>query len=155
MKKKQSGAKMMMILTAILLGIIAIFVVINHKSSETSNQANEGTSGGKTPSIEGQPILGEKDAPVTVVEFGDFKCPSCNVWGETVFPKLVDDYVKGGKVKFAYVNVLFHGQESTLASLAAESVWKHSPDAYWDFHKAIYKEQPEQVKHDEAEMKCE
>ncbi len=137
MKSKNSGMKMAVILTIIILGVLAALVVIN---SETKNTGSEV----KVPSIEGQPILGEANAPVTVVEFGDFKCPSCKAWGETIFPRLVSEYVDTGKVKFSYINVLFHGEESKLGSIAAESVLKNSPDAYWDFHKGLFKEQPSQ-----------
>eukprot|EP00130_Batrachochytrium_dendrobatidis_P008522 XP_006683397.1 hypothetical protein BATDEDRAFT_28910 [Batrachochytrium dendrobatidis JAM81] len=87
-------------------------------------------------------FIGDPDAPVTVVEFGDFKCPSCKAWGENIYPQLVSDYVDTGKVKFSFINVLFHGEESELASLAAESVYKQNPDSYWEFHKALFKEQP-------------
>jgi len=79
---------------------------------------------------------------VTVVEFGDFKCPSCKSWGETILPQLKKDYVDTGKVNFSYVNVLFHGEESTLGSLAAESVFKQNHDVYWGFHQALFEEQP-------------
>lgn len=137
MKSKKSGMKMAVILTIIILGALAALVVIN---SETKNTGSEV----KVPSIEGQPILGEANAPVTVVEFGDFKCPSCKAWGETIFPRLVSEYVDTGKVKFSYINVLFHGEESQLGSMAAESVLKNSPEAYWDFHKGLFKEQPSQ-----------
>jgi protein-disulfide isomerase len=140
MKGKNSGSKVAVILTIIILGIMTALVVINNMNSETNNETNIG----KLPPTEGQPILGESDAPVTVVEFGDFKCPACKAWGETVFPELVDDYVDNGKVKFSYINVLFHGEESELGSLAAETVLKNSPDAYWDFHKELFKEQPGQ-----------
>lgn len=92
--------------------------------------------------LKGQPTLGEQNAPVTVVEFGDFKCPACKAWGETIFPRLVSDYVDTGEVKFSFINVLFHGEESRLGSLAAESVYKQNPDTYWDFHKALFAEQP-------------
>ena len=135
MKSKNSGMKIAVILTIIILGALTALVVIN---SETKNTGSEV----KIPSIEGQPILGEADAPVTVVEFGDFKCPSCKAWGETIFPRLLSEYVDTGKVKFSYINVLFHGEESKLGSIAAESVLKNSPDAYWDFHKGLFKEQP-------------
>ncbi|MDF9759659.1 protein-disulfide isomerase [Peribacillus simplex] len=135
MKSKNSGMKIAVILTIIILGALTTLVVIN---SETKNTGSEV----KIPSIEGQPILGEANAPVTVVEFGDFKCPSCKEWGETIFPRLVSEYVDTGKVKFSYINVLFHGEESQLGSIAAESVLKNSPEAYWDFHKGLFKEQP-------------
>jgi protein-disulfide isomerase len=146
MQKKNSGLKMAVILTTIILGIIVALVIINNQSEKTTTEV----STGKVPPIEGQPILGKEDAPVTIVEFGDFKCPACNVWGEKVYPDLVKDYVDTGKVKFSYINTLFHGKESELAALAAESVWKNSPDAYWEFHKALFKEQPSNQQHDSA-----
>lgn len=135
MKSKNSGMKIAVILTIIILGGLTALVVIN---SESKNEENEV----KLLPTEGQPILGKANAPVTVVEFGDFKCPSCKAWGETIFPRLVSEYVDTGKVKFSYINVLFHGEESKLGSIAAESVLKNSPDAYWDFHKGLFKEQP-------------
>ncbi|MCM3169534.1 MULTISPECIES: DsbA family protein [Peribacillus] len=140
MKSKNSSFKIAVILTTVILAIIAALVVINNLKSETTNESIPG----KKPSIEGQPTLGKADAPVSVVEFGDFKCPSCKAWGETVFPKLVEDYVDTGKVKFSYINALFHGEESKLGAVAAESVFKNSPDSYWEFHKALFKEQPSQ-----------
>ncbi|WP_407647258.1 DsbA family protein [Gracilibacillus oryzae] len=138
MKSKNSPFKFVVIITLVVVALIVALVVINNNNSES----NVGKTFDKQPSIEGQPTLGDPDAPVTVVEFGDFKCPSCKAWGENVFPQLVSDYVNTGKVKFSFINVLFHGEESKLASLAAESVYKQNPDAYWEFHKALFKAQP-------------
>ncbi|MGE6721161.1 thioredoxin domain-containing protein [Peribacillus frigoritolerans] len=140
MKSKNSSFKIAVILTTVILAIIAALVVINNLKSETTNESTTG----KKPPIEGQPTIGKADATISVVEFGDFKCPSCKAWGETVFPKLVEDYVDTGKVKFSYINTLFHGEESQLGAVAAESVFKNSPDSYWDFHKGLFKEQPSQ-----------
>lgn len=137
MKSKNSGMKMAVILTIIILGALTALVVINSESKNVESEV-------KLLPTEGQPILGAANAPVTVVEFGDFKCPSCKAWGETIFPRLVSEYVDTGKVKFSYINVLFHGEESKLGSIAAESVLKNFPDAYWDFHKGLFKEQPSQ-----------
>ena len=134
---KNSTMKISVIITTVIIALgIALVVLNNNKDSEA------GESFAEQPPIEGQPVLGEDNAPVTVVEFGDFKCPSCKAWGETIFPQLVNDYVDTGEVKFSYINTLFHGQESTLASMAAESVLKQSPDAYWEFHEALFNEQP-------------
>ncbi|WP_243463044.1 thioredoxin domain-containing protein [Mesobacillus boroniphilus] len=44
--------------------------------------------------------------------------PACKAWSQNFYPQLVKDYVETGKVKFAYINVLFHGEESKLGSLA-------------------------------------
>ncbi|GLO68352.1 disulfide bond formation protein D [Oceanobacillus kimchii] len=138
MKRKNSPMKFIVIITLVVVALIVALVVINNNNSESS----EGTTLDKQPPIDGQPTLGDSNAPVTVVEFGDFKCPSCKAWGENIYPQLVNDYVDTGKVKFSFINVLFHGEESKLASLAAESVYKQNPEAYWEFHKTLFKAQP-------------
>ncbi|MFD1849684.1 DsbA family protein [Oceanobacillus bengalensis] len=145
MKNNNSPFKFVVIITLVIVALIVALVVINNNNSES----NEETTFDKQPTIDGQPTLGDLDAPVTVVEFGDFKCPSCKAWGENIYPQLVSDYVDTGKVKFSFINVLFHGEESKLASLAAESVYKQNPEAYWEFHKALFKEQPS-VNHDSS-----
>ncbi|AQU79525.1 DsbA family protein [Planococcus faecalis] len=141
-KNNKSGMKLLVLLTTLaVIILVAIVIFTNQQETPAVETAEINTSG--------QPTLGEEEAPVTVVEFGDFKCPSCKVWGETVYSQLVEDYIDKGDVKFSYINVLFHGEESTLASLAAESVYQQSPEAYWDFHKALFAAQPE-VNHDAA-----
>ncbi|MCM3164355.1 MULTISPECIES: DsbA family protein [Bacillaceae] len=136
--RTNSPFKFAVILTLVIFTLLSSLVVFNNMKSDTNNNV----SFDKQPSIEGQPTLGKSDAPVTVVEFGDFKCPACKEWGETIFPQLVKEYVDTGKVKFSFINTLFHGEESNLGSLAAESVFDQNPDAYWDFHKGLFIEQP-------------
>lgn len=134
-KNNTSGMKWAVLATVLVLGIIAVIVVVmNQQEAPVVETAQT--------DIAGQPTLGESDAPVTVVEFGDFKCPSCKAWGEMIYPQLVEDFVNTGEVEFAYINVFFHGNESILGALAAESVLEHSPEAYWDFHKALFAAQP-------------
>lgn len=140
-KKKQSGMKFAVLLTLLAVVILAAIVVLTNQQSASPVETGE-------VDITGQPTLGESDAPVTVVEFGDFKCPSCKAWGEMVYPQLVADYVETGDVKFSYINVLFHGNESMIGSLAAEAVYEQSPNDYWDFHKALFAEQPAVENHD-------
>lgn len=141
MKKKQtSPSKLLVILTSIILAVIVAFVVINNKEKETVAQDKVMKN---VPSIGNQPTLGDANAKVSIVEFGDYKCPACKAWGEQIFPQLQKDYIDSGKVKFSYVNVLFHGEESKLAALAAESVFKQNSQAYWEFHKQVFNAQPE------------
>lgn len=135
-KKNNSSFKLIMILTLVIVGIFAAIIILTQATKEDAQSFED------IPDISGQPVLGEETAPVTIVEFGDFKCPACKAWGENVYPQLVNDYVDSGKVKFVYINVLFHGQESALGAAAAEAVWKQNPDAYWDFHKQLFDEQP-------------
>jgi hypothetical protein len=47
-------------------------------------------------------VLGNPDAPVTVVEFADLQCPYCRMWALDTFPTVVREYVRPGKVKLVF-----------------------------------------------------
>ncbi|WP_214700569.1 MULTISPECIES: DsbA family protein [unclassified Exiguobacterium] len=140
MKKNQ----WLVVMTIVAVALIAIvFVLLNQDESATVDR-------GDHVSIEGQPTLGDPEAKVSIVEFGDYKCPSCKQWGDTIYPQLKADYLDKEDVSFSYINVLFHGQESILASLASESVYEQDPESFWKFHKALYDAQPASQQHDNA-----
>jgi protein-disulfide isomerase len=46
------------------------------------------------------PMLGSKDAPVTIVEFTDYQCPFCQRFHSTVFGDLKKNYIDTGKARF-------------------------------------------------------
>jgi len=46
------------------------------------------------------PLLGSKEAAVTIVEFTDFQCPYCNQFFLQTFPELKKNYIDSGKVRF-------------------------------------------------------
>lgn len=144
---KQNQLLVVLTLVAVLL-VIGVVVLLNRTAEPTATDTP--ATQAEHVSTSGQPTIGTADAPVSVVEFGDYKCPSCKQWGETIYPKLKADYIETEKISFSYINVLFHGQESVLASLASESVFKQDPDSFWEFHKALYDEQPSSQMHDEV-----
>lgn len=54
-------------------------------------------------SIERHPkkkAMGDPDAPVKVVEYMDTECPYCQQYAFKIFPKLVENYVKNGKIYY-------------------------------------------------------
>lgn len=93
---------------------------------------------------QGHPILGNPKAPVTLIEFGDFKCPVCRRFEETVFPLLKKDYIDTGKVKMTFLNMQFIGPDSVTAGIAGESVYHQNPQAFWQFYDAIYRNQQDE-----------
>lgn len=50
--------------------------------------------------LEGAPMLGAKDAPITMVEFTDFQCPFCRQFHIQTFGELKKNYIDTGKVRF-------------------------------------------------------
>ncbi|ETB71559.1 thioredoxin domain-containing protein [Bacillus paralicheniformis] len=138
-KKQQSPMKFAVIMTVVVVFLIGALVVLNNQTQNASQTFDD------KPSTEGQPLLGNKDATVTITEFGDYKCPSCKQWTETVFPDLKKDYIDKDQVNFSYINFVNeqHGRGSELSALASEQVWKEDPASFWKFHEALYKAQPD------------
>lgn len=86
------------------------------------------------------PVLGNKDAKVTVVEFADFRCPFCEQFFTNVEPSIKKDYIDTGKVKFYFRHYAFLGPASTVAANAAECA--NEQGKFWAFHDYMYKNQP-------------
>jgi len=52
-------------------------------------------------------VLGQADAPVTVIEYASFTCSHCKAFHDENWPKLKAEYVETGKVKFIQRDVYF------------------------------------------------
>lgn len=94
---------------------------------------------GVAPQIGDDVILGSKDAPVTIVEFGDYQCPFCGHFFSEIEPQLRKEYIETGKVKMVYKDFAFLGPESQAAAQAAECA--KDQNSYWLYHDALYREE--------------
>lgn len=161
MKNKSTLIFTMLITLLVIASIVGLVLFKQSKDNETDsvdtgklNQENKRTTYKMHPDkkdnvvdtesidVKGQPILGKKDAKVTLIEFGDFKCPACKYYEFEIGPKIIKKYVDTGKVKIYFVHTPFHAEESILGGLAAETVFKNEPSKYWDFHNALFNLQP-------------
>ncbi|WP_242145049.1 MULTISPECIES: thioredoxin domain-containing protein [unclassified Bacillus cereus group] len=125
-----------------VLGIvfsIAVLIVIGTIVYSIINDKKE--KGNEMFAYSTQQTLGKEDAPVKVVEFGDFKCPACRTWDATVFPRLKEDYINKGKVQFYFINFPFIGKDSELGAAAGEAIYKQDPDSFWKFYDEMYQSQ--------------
>lgn len=87
------------------------------------------------------PRLGSEDAPVKLVEFGDFKCPACADFAGVIKPQIVQEYIDQNKAALYFANMAFVGTDSKTASLAALSVYHQNSDAFWTYYDALYANQ--------------
>lgn len=102
---------------------------------------------------EHQPFLGEDTAPVQIVEFGDYKCPICKNFNETLFPQIEKDFIDTGKVSFYFMNYSFINVDSARSAKFAEAVYKELGNkAFWEFHKLLYESQPDDMKYEKMDV---
>jgi protein-disulfide isomerase len=90
---------------------------------------------------ETMPRLGDANAPVKIVELGDYKCPSCKYFSQQIEPQLKQEYIDKGIASFYFSNFAFIGPDSITAALAGQAVFHQNNDAYWKFYDALYKNQ--------------
>lgn len=84
-----------------------------------------------------QPVLGNPDAPIKIVEFGDYRCPDCQRWTVQVFPKLYQRYIQTNQIAFYYIHFPFLGPDSVLAANAGEILYAQKNEWFWKFHALI------------------
>ncbi|MBI4036170.1 DsbA family protein [Candidatus Daviesbacteria bacterium] len=92
-------------------------------------------------SVDDDPVIGDKDAPVTLVEFSDYECPFCKRHFDQVYPVLKKDYIDTGKVKMVFRDypLPFHEPMATFEANAANCAREQGGDsAYFSFHDAIF-----------------
>ncbi|OGV93958.1 hypothetical protein A3B57_00905 [Microgenomates group bacterium RIFCSPLOWO2_01_FULL_47_10] len=93
-------------------------------------------------SIDDDPVLGDKNAPVTIIEFSDYECPFCKRHFDETFPKLVEKYVDTSKVKIVFRDfpLSFHDPMATKEAVAANCAKEQGGDEkYFEFHHEIFK----------------
>jgi protein-disulfide isomerase len=103
---------------------------------------------GRPPSLENvvvrigdRPTLGSSLAKVALVEFSDFQCPFCGEYARQTFGRILDEYVKNGRIR--YVARSFPLREShPLAEGAAEAaLCANEQGRYWEIHEWFFKHQ--------------
>ena len=84
----------------------------------------------------GSPILGDSDAPVTLVEFGDYQCHFCNIFFHSTEDNILKNYVETGKVRMIFKDYNIIGPDSVNASNGAHCA--NDQGLFWEYHDILY-----------------
>ncbi|MBL8117369.1 MAG: thioredoxin domain-containing protein [Anaerolineae bacterium] len=88
-------------------------------------------------SSDDDPFLGPADAPVTIIEFGDFRCSYCKRFQTETLQPILADYSQ--QVKFVFRDYPILGQSSVISALAAQCM--NDQGKFWQFHDLAYSDQ--------------
>lgn len=88
-------------------------------------------------------VLGDPNAPVTIVEFSEYQCPYCEKFYSDVYQELKEKYVETGKVKIVFRDFPLSFHEGAYpAALAAECVRDQLGDeGYFKMHDKLFENQ--------------
>ena len=84
----------------------------------------------------GSPILGNSDATITLIEFGDYQCHFCNVYFHNTEHKIFNEYVMTGKVNVIFKDYTIIGQDSVYAAHAAHCASEQN--MFWQYHNVLF-----------------
>lgn len=91
-------------------------------------------------SLDDDPMIGDENAPVTIVEFSDFECPFCQRFYDQTYKQLKTDYIDTGKAKLVFRDLPLpmhaNAQKAHEAGECADDQGK-----FWEYHDVLFENQ--------------
>ncbi len=102
-------------------------------SQEANKKVEVGVGGGA--------VLGDPNAPVTIIEFADFQCPYCERMHSDSGLKIREEYVKTGKVKMVFRNFPLDQIHPFARPAALAGACAKEQGKFWAYHDELFKNQ--------------
>ena len=132
------------ILLVVVFGIGINTIFFFHLNYNDYNIFAQETNDNNELSIEnliksGSPILGNLDAPITILDFSDFQCPNCGRYVKNTEPILNETYIQTGKASLVYKYFPVVGFDSMNPALAGQCAQEQGK--FWQFHQLVFANQ--------------
>ena len=85
------------------------------------------------------PIEGDEDAPITIIEFGDYQCPKCKAWFQNEKPQITSNYITKGIAKLYFLDSAWLGDDSIAAAQATYCA--DDQGKFIEYHSTLYNKQ--------------
>jgi len=94
-------------------------------------------------SLDDDPMIGNPNAPVTIVEFSDFECPFCARFHQQTLPLIMENYVETGAVNIVYRDFPIDSihPNARIAHIASECADEQG--RFWPYHDVLFERQSE------------
>ncbi len=125
--------------------IVAVIVMYPHTSADISSSETSDQTSSQAKSIQvtpqmltenGSPLMGDPNAKITIVEWGDYQCTYCHLFHQNTKEQMLQEYVTSGKANFIFRDFPLNGPDSVLAAQAAYCAGDQNK--YWQYHDELY-----------------
>lgn len=124
--------KIYILIVPVIIGIIfASLLVFNTSETQTNALILN-----KENLLKGTTILGDPNAEITIIEFGDYQCTFCYKFHKETMNKIYEKYVIEGNVNFVFRDFPLNGEPSIRASEA--SYCAQEQGEFWKYHNTLY-----------------
>jgi protein-disulfide isomerase len=127
--------------------LAATLVVASVAFRDTGGQAASATTAslGNLDGIsQRRSVLGNPAAPATLIEYADLSCPFCARYTTSVFPTLVDRYVRSGRLKFEFRGLAFLQPVDNSERALRYALAAGAQNKLWDYVERVYANQGEE-----------
>ena len=145
----------LLIIAAFLIGVLVTKVDYLEKGGVT-NTNTAGTTDSTSQELAPQqpigpvdvaaghlPVLGDENAPVTLVEFSDFECPYCSALFTDTLPQIKEEYIDTGKAKLYYRHYPLTAIHPNAQIAAEASECANDQGQFWNYHDTLFENQTE------------
>lgn len=99
---------------------------------------------------DGTYVLGNPDAPVTIIEFADFMCPYCQEY-KSVIDQVIEELVVEGLARFEFRTYPILGPDAIYyAQLLECAADQQGPEAFWVAHEELFYQSSRNVNGNDA-----
>jgi len=102
-------------------------------------------------SADNDPIIGNPDAKISIIEFSDFQCPFCARFHIQTLPLIIEEYIEDGKVKLVFRDFPIQNihPNALPASVAAECA--NEQGKFKEMHDILFENQNQWNKQETAD----
>lgn len=118
-------------------------------ASASSSQSKQGAIAARAPAVPDPSVAaadrgridGDSSAKTWVIIASDFQCPFCKEWHDNTHKAFVDQYVRSGKVKVAYINFPLESIHRNALVTAEAAMCAAAQQKFWQYHDGLFASQ--------------
>jgi len=110
-------------------------------SANQPQSQTQSSSGIIVVSLDDDPVKGDPNAPITMIEFSDYQCPFCGKFFFTTLPLIEKNYIETGKVKFVYRDFPIPSIHPNAVPAAMAAECADDQGKFWEYHDKLFENQ--------------
>ncbi len=145
---KTSKTKPLLVIVGAIVAAGAIALYLSRQGTAAGADSSTNSSSAAAASSGGGRIRGPADAPVTLVEYGDYQCPTCGLY-HPIVTELLSRFQGKLKLEFHHFPLIQMHPNAMRAALAAESAG--AQNKFWEMNDLLFEHQREWAESPNAE----
>ncbi|MGI9565774.1 MAG: DsbA family protein [Nitrosopumilus sp.] len=94
-------------------------------------------------SADNDPIIGNPDAAITIIEFSDFQCPFCARFHVQTLPSIMEQYIEQGKVSLVFRDFPIQNIHPNALPAAVTAECANEQGRFKEMHDILFEKQNE------------